>query len=70
MTTSPRNHAITIVEEATRELIAWVTEEGDIEAGPVIDADISDQYLQCSVCGSLGADEWEDHGISDAWQVF
>ena len=69
MTTTP-THDLTYVDDVSREFAATVNEHGDIvPSGEADILDIHDNSIWCSTCGRLGSDEYEDHGISDCWQV-
>lgn len=62
-------HDLSYVEEVNREFQATVDYDGNIVVDRSTEevVDYLDSHIYCSVCGLLGYDEYEDHGISEDW---
>lgn len=68
-------HRLSYVEAVTRELEIDLDPEGQPSA-PAVETgmsweilDVTDSWLACSICGLLGYDELEAHGINPDWQA-
>lgn len=68
--TNDPKHGLTYVEDITYETTCKVDDNGNLElVGKGQPIEVQETSIWCDTCGRLGEDEYEDHGISDDWQV-
>lgn len=64
------DHQLTIVQDVTVESAVTVDDNGDIRQEHAMDIVDTQQSIWCSSCGLLDLYEYDEHGISQDWQLY